>query len=173
MDVVWGKSWCPKKYVLPHPWGTLCIWRFQNAQSGFDLAQEAEFPASPPGQHQRNINLQGSLTICLVLCPAEIASRLELHEADAHYCPRGDCAHTWIQVWENPSCDLWCCSPCWSTPLLVFLKIMLLHYLMFLLEVIKDEEEDADMTAFVCIYVWQWVWNHNQTHSVIASWSCS
>lgn len=61
---------------------------------------------TPLGQHPRNRNLQGSLITCLVLCPAEIASRLGLLEGGAHYCPRGDCAHAWIWVWDNPSCDL-------------------------------------------------------------------
>lgn len=34
---------------------------------------------------------------------------------------------------------------------MVSLKMMLLHYLMFLLEIIKDEEEDADMALCVCV----------------------
>lgn len=49
---------------------------------------------------------------------------------------------------------------------MVSLKMMLLHYLMFLLEIIKDEEDDADMALCVCLTMS--VWNHNWTHSVVA-----
>ena len=36
---------------------------------------------------------------------------------------------------------------------MVSLKMMLLHYLMFLLEIIRDEEEDADMALCVRVCV--------------------
>lgn len=78
-----------------------------------------------------------------MLCPAEIASRLGLLEGDAHYCPREDCAHTWTipaVIYDTALPDEVLPRPAGIfSGKTVSLKMMLLHYRMFLLEISKDE----------------------------------
>lgn len=130
---------------------------------------------TPLGQQPRNRNLQGRLTICLLLCFAEVASRLGLLEGDVHCCPRGDHAHTWIWSGTIPAliydvalpADILPCPAGIFSGKVVSLKMMFLHYLMFLLNIIKDEEKDADKALRVCVCarvcLTMSVWNHNWT----------
>lgn len=60
----------------------------------------------------------------------------------------------------NPIEVLRCPANFFSTKM-EFLEMILLHYLMFLLEIVKDEEENADMVVCVCLTMS--AWNHNLT----------
>lgn len=124
---------------------------------------------TPLGQHPRNRNLQGSLTIFLVLCPAEIASRLGLLEGDAHYRPREDCAHTWTipaVIYDTALPD-----EVLSCPAGIFSGKMVSENDVAALSDVSSRENQGQVRRCrhdrVCLTMS--VWNHNWSYSVVAS----
>lgn len=60
-----------------------------------------------------------------------------------------------IVVWDATlPAEIFPCSAGVFFSKMLSLKMMVLHFLMFLLGTVKDEEEDAGITVYLCVSVW-------------------